>query len=83
MNHCLEQELQTTVSILKIKNLEVEMQWEKIQMLQKKAAQAKDLQETLPRLNAVLSEWEGQRKLYQDQMRMLEKQKEMHQSTLN
>ncbi|XP_075269570.1 uncharacterized protein LOC142360521 [Opisthocomus hoazin] len=83
MNHCLEQELQTTVSILKIKNEEVETQWEKIQMLQKEAAQAKTLQETVPGLNAVLLEWEGQRKLDQDQMRMLEKQKETCQTTLD
>ncbi|XP_076208166.1 uncharacterized protein LOC143167043 isoform X4 [Aptenodytes patagonicus] len=83
MNHCLEQELQTTLSILKIKNEEVETQWEKIQTLQKEAAEVKALQENLTRMTAILSEREGEMKLYQEQMRMLEKQKEMHKTTLD
>ncbi|KAK4812575.1 hypothetical protein QYF61_009747 [Mycteria americana] len=86
MNHCLEQKLQTTLSILKIKNEEVETQWEKIQMLQKGAAGGKALQENLTHMRvsyAILSEREGEIKLYQEQMRMLENQKEMHKSTLN
>ncbi|NXR02763.1 CP250 protein, partial [Sagittarius serpentarius] len=81
MNHSLEQELQTTLSILKIKNEEVEMQWEKIQMLQKEAAEVKALQENLTRVTAILSEREGEMKLYQENMIMLEKQKEMHKTT--
>ncbi|XP_075032013.1 uncharacterized protein LOC142094075 [Calonectris borealis] len=82
VTHCLEQELQTMLSILKMKNEEVEMQWEKIQMLQKEAAQGKALQETLTHMTAILSEREGEMKLYQEQVRMLEKQKEMHKTTL-
>ncbi|NXJ99857.1 CP250 protein, partial [Corythaixoides concolor] len=46
----LQQELQSALSILKMKNEELEMQREKIQMLQKEAAQGKVLQETLSRL---------------------------------
>ncbi|KAM9650016.1 uncharacterized protein ACIBXB_011992 [Morphnus guianensis] len=82
-NHCLEQELQTTLSILKIKNEEVETQREKIQMLQKEAAQGKALQESLTHMTAILSEREGEMKLYQQQMRMLENQKQTHETTLS
>ncbi|XP_052648097.1 centrosome-associated protein CEP250-like isoform X2 [Harpia harpyja] len=82
-NRCLEQQLQTTLSILKIKNEEVETQWEKIQMLQKEAAQGKALQESLTHMTAILSEREGEMKLCQEQMRMLENQKEMHETTLS
>ncbi|KAM9650022.1 uncharacterized protein ACIBXB_011999 [Morphnus guianensis] len=82
-NRCLEQELQTTLSILKIKNEEVETQREKIQMLQKEAAQGKALQESLTHMTAILSEREGEMKLYQQQMRMLENQKETHETTLS
>ncbi|XP_069655616.1 centrosome-associated protein CEP250-like [Haliaeetus albicilla] len=82
-NRCLEQELQTTLSILKIKNEEVETQREKIQMLQKEAAQRKALQESLTRMTAILSEREGEMKLYQEQVRRLENQKEMHETTLS
>lgn len=83
MNHCLEQELQTTLSVLKMKNEEVERQWEKIQVLQKEAAQGKALQENLTRMTAILSEREGEMKLYQEQVKLLEMQKEMHQTALN
>ncbi|NXO52537.1 CP250 protein, partial [Aramus guarauna] len=83
MNHSLEQELQTTLSILKIKNEEVETQWEKIQTLKKEAAEVKALQENLTRMTAILSEREEETKLYQEQMGMLEKQKEMHKTTLD
>ncbi|KAM9650025.1 uncharacterized protein ACIBXB_012002 [Morphnus guianensis] len=82
-NRCLEQELQTTLSILKIKNEEVETQRKKIQMLQKEAAQGKALQESLTHMTAILSEREGEMKLYQQQMRMLENQKETHETTLS
>ncbi|XP_065501522.1 centrosome-associated protein CEP250-like isoform X2 [Caloenas nicobarica] len=82
-SHCLEQELQTTLSVLKMKNEEVEMQWQKIQMLEKEAAEGKALQETLTHMNAVLSEREGETRLYREQVRMLEKQKEMHRTTLD
>ncbi|KAF1522663.1 hypothetical protein FQV19_0010745, partial [Eudyptula minor] len=68
---------------LKIKNEEVETQWAKIQMLQKEAAEVKALQENLTRMTAILSEREGEMKFYQEQMRMLEKQKEMHETTLD
>lgn len=81
-NHSLEQELQTTVSLLKIKNEEMEMQREKIQVLQKEAAQGKALQENLTHVTAILSEREGEMKVYQEQMRLLEKQKEMHKTAL-
>ncbi|XP_008945178.1 PREDICTED: centrosome-associated protein CEP250, partial [Merops nubicus] len=83
MTHSLEQELQATLSILKMKNEEVEMLQEKIQMLQKEAAEAKALQENLTQMTAILSEREGQMKLYQEQMRMLEEEKEMHKTTLD
>ncbi|KFO07136.1 Centrosome-associated protein CEP250, partial [Balearica regulorum gibbericeps] len=83
MNHSLEQELQTTLSILKMKNEEVETQREKIQMLKKEAAEVKALQENLTHMTAILSEREEETKLYQEQMGMLEKQKEMHKTTLD
>uniref|UniRef100_A0A8V5G4E0 Rootletin-like coiled-coil domain-containing protein n=1 Tax=Melopsittacus undulatus TaxID=13146 RepID=A0A8V5G4E0_MELUD len=83
MNHCLEQELQTTLSILKIKTEEVETQREKIQMLQKERSEIKALQETLTHMTAILSEREGEMKLYQEQMRMLENQEEVHKATLD
>ncbi|KAM6288867.1 uncharacterized protein AAHN32_013729 [Aegotheles albertisi] len=83
VNQCLEQELQSTLSVLKIKNEELETQREKIQMLQREAAEAKALQENLTRMTAILSEREGEMKLYQEQLRALENQKEMHQTTLD
>ncbi|XP_042656756.1 centrosome-associated protein CEP250 isoform X3 [Tyto alba] len=83
MNHYLEQELQTTLSILKIKNEEVETQQEKIHMLQTEAAQGKALQETLTHMTDTLSEREGEMKLYQEQMRVMENQKEVHNMTLD
>lgn len=83
MNHCLEQELQTTLSVLKIKNEEVERQWEKIQVLEREAAQGKALQENLTHMTAILSEREGEMKLYQEQVKLLEMQKEMHKTALN
>uniref|UniRef100_A0A8D0FIH9 Rootletin-like coiled-coil domain-containing protein n=1 Tax=Strix occidentalis caurina TaxID=311401 RepID=A0A8D0FIH9_STROC len=83
MHHCLEQEFQSTLSLLKIKNEEVEVQWEKIQMLQEEAAQGKALQETLTCMTAILSEREGEVKLCQEERRMLEKQKEMHKTALD
>ncbi|XP_068275661.1 centrosome-associated protein CEP250 isoform X2 [Nyctibius grandis] len=83
MNHCLEQELHSTLSILKIKNEEVETQWEKIQMLQKEAAQGQALQETLTRMTAILSEREGEMKLCQEHVRMLENQEQMHKTALD
>ncbi|NXL89550.1 CP250 protein, partial [Alectura lathami] len=82
-SHSLEQELQTTLSILKIKNEEVETQREKIQVLQKEAADVKALQENLTQVNAILSKREGEMKSYQEQMRMLENQKEMLKTTLH
>ncbi|KAM6288821.1 LOW QUALITY PROTEIN: uncharacterized protein AAHN32_013785 [Aegotheles albertisi] len=82
VNQCLEQELQSTLSVLKIKNEELETQREKIQMLQREAAEAKALQENLTPMTAILSEREGEMKLYQEQLRALENQKEMHQTTL-
>ncbi|XP_051489294.1 centrosome-associated protein CEP250-like isoform X2 [Apus apus] len=83
MNHCLEKELQPSLPLLKIKNEEVETQWEKIQMLQKEAAQGKALQETLAHMTAILSEREEEIKLHQDQKGVLEKQTEMHKATLD
>ncbi|KAI1233264.1 hypothetical protein IHE44_0004431, partial [Lamprotornis superbus] len=82
-NHSLEQELQTALSMLKIKNEEVQNQGKKMEILQKEAADIKGLQEHLTRVTAILSEREGEMKLYQEQMRMLEKQKEMHKTALN
>ncbi|XP_039567222.1 centrosome-associated protein CEP250 [Passer montanus] len=82
-NHSLEQELQTALSMLKIKNEEVQNQGKKMEILQKEAAETKALQEQLTRVTAILSEREGEMKLYQEQMRMLEKQKEMHKTALN
>ncbi|XP_014741683.1 PREDICTED: centrosome-associated protein CEP250 [Sturnus vulgaris] len=82
-NHSLEQELQTALSMLKIKNEEVQNQGKKMEILQKEAADTKGLQEHLTRVTAILSEREGEIKLYQEQMRMLEKQKEMHKTALN
>ncbi|KAM6404494.1 uncharacterized protein O9250_009185 [Rhynochetos jubatus] len=83
VNHCLEQELQATLCVLKLKNEEVEAQWEKIQMLQRDAAEVEALQETLTHVTAILTEREGEMKLQQERMRMLEKQKEMHKTTLD
>uniref|UniRef100_A0A663NCH6 Centrosomal protein 250 n=1 Tax=Athene cunicularia TaxID=194338 RepID=A0A663NCH6_ATHCN len=83
MHHCLEQEFQSTLCLLKIKNEEVEIQWEKIQMLQEQAAQGKALQEILTYMTAILSEREGEVKMCQEQRRMQEKQKEMHKTTLD
>ncbi|NWV16285.1 CP250 protein, partial [Origma solitaria] len=68
---------------LKIKNEEVQNQGKKMEILQKEAAETKALQEHLTRMTAILSEREGEIKLYQEQMRMLEKQKEMHKTALN
>ncbi|NWY68813.1 CP250 protein, partial [Erithacus rubecula] len=68
---------------LKIKNEEVQNQEKKMEILQKEAAETKGLQEHLTRVTAILSEREGEVKLYQEQMRMLEKQKEMHKTALN
>ncbi|XP_053849124.1 centrosome-associated protein CEP250 [Vidua macroura] len=82
-NHSLEQELQTALSILKIKNEEVQNQGKKMEILQKEAAETNALQEHLTRVTAILSEREEEMKLYQEQIRMLEKQKEMHKTTLN
>ncbi|NXT81098.1 CP250 protein, partial [Zapornia atra] len=83
MSHSLEHELQTTLSVLKLKTEEVEMQWEKIQTLEKEAAEVKALQENLTQMTAVLLEREEETKLYQEQMGVLEKQKEMHKITLD
>ncbi|RMB95561.1 hypothetical protein DUI87_27671 [Hirundo rustica rustica] len=82
-NHSLEQELQTALSMLKIKNEEVQNQGKKMEILQKEVAESKALQEHLTHVTAVLSEREGEMKVYQEQMRMLEKQKEMHKTALN
>ncbi|NXJ22406.1 CP250 protein, partial [Dicrurus megarhynchus] len=68
---------------LKIKNEELQNQGKKMEILQKEAAETKALQEHLTRVTAILSETEGEMKLYQEQMRMLEKQKEMHKTALN
>ncbi|NWX32571.1 CP250 protein, partial [Notiomystis cincta] len=68
---------------LKIKNEEVQNQGKKMEILQKEAAETKALQEHLTHVTAILSEREGEMKLYQEQMRMLEKQKEMHKTALN
>ncbi|XP_066186562.1 centrosome-associated protein CEP250 isoform X2 [Sylvia atricapilla] len=82
-NHSLEQELQSALSMLKIKNEEVQNQGKKMEILQKEAADTKALQEHLTHVTAILSEREGEIKLYQEQIRMLEKQKEMHKTALN
>ncbi|XP_054130361.1 centrosome-associated protein CEP250-like [Melozone crissalis] len=82
-NHSLEQELQTALSMLKIKNEEVQNQGKKMEILQKEAEETKALQVHLTHVTAILSEREGEMKLYQEQMRMLEKQKEMHKTALN
>ncbi|XP_048177963.1 centrosome-associated protein CEP250 isoform X2 [Corvus hawaiiensis] len=82
-NHSLEQELQNALSMLKIKNEELQNQGKKMEILQKEAAETKALQEHLTRVTDILSEREGEIKLYQEQMRMLEKQKEMHKTALN
>lgn len=54
-----------------------------MQMLQKEAAQAKALHQSLTHVAAILSEKEGQMKLYWEQMRILEKQTEMCETTLS
>uniref|UniRef100_A0A8D2P4M1 Centrosomal protein 250 n=1 Tax=Zosterops lateralis melanops TaxID=1220523 RepID=A0A8D2P4M1_ZOSLA len=82
-NYSLEQELQSALSMLKIKNEEVQNQGKKMEILQKEAGETKALQEHLTHVTAILSEREGEMKLYQEQMRMLEKQKEMHKTALN
>ncbi|XP_027574919.2 centrosome-associated protein CEP250 isoform X1 [Pipra filicauda] len=82
-NHSLEQELQTALSLLKIKNEEVENQMRKMEMLQKEAAEGKALQDNLARMTAILSEREREMKVFQEQMRVLEKQKEMQKAALN
>ncbi|KFW74285.1 Centrosome-associated protein CEP250, partial [Manacus vitellinus] len=82
-NHSLEQELQTALSLLKIKNEEVENQMRKTEMLQKEAAEGKALQDNLARMTAILSEREREMKVFQEQMRVLEKQKEMQKAALN
>ncbi|XP_041346436.1 LOW QUALITY PROTEIN: centrosome-associated protein CEP250 [Pyrgilauda ruficollis] len=82
-NHSLEQELQTALSMLKIKNEEVQNQGKKMEIFQKEAAETKALQEHLTHVTAILSEREGEMKLYQEEIRMLEKQKEMHKTALN
>ncbi|NXW91047.1 CP250 protein, partial [Alopecoenas beccarii] len=68
---------------LKMKNEELETQWQKFQMLQKEAAEGKALQETLTHMTGVLSEREGETQLYREQVRMLEEQKEMDRTALN
>ncbi|NXM75450.1 CP250 protein, partial [Serilophus lunatus] len=68
---------------LKIKNEEAENQGKKIEMLQKEAAEGKALQDDLTYMTAMLSEREREMKMYQEQMRILEKQKEMHKTSLN
>ncbi|XP_062361087.1 centrosome-associated protein CEP250 [Cinclus cinclus] len=82
-NYSLEQELQTALSMLKIKNEEVQNQGKKMEILQKEAAETKGLQDHLTHVTTILSEREGEIKLYQEQMKMLEKQKEMHKTALN
>ncbi|KAM6319072.1 uncharacterized protein O3Q21_007504 [Podargus strigoides] len=83
MKHCLEKELLTTLSILNTKKEEVQTQWEKIQMLQKEAGEGKALQERLTRMTTILSKREGEITFYQEQMKVMEKQKEMHKTTLD
>ncbi|NXK42493.1 CP250 protein, partial [Piprites chloris] len=68
---------------LKIKSEEVENQMKKMEMLQKEAAEGKALQENLANMTAILSEREREMKMYQEQMRVLEKQKEMQKTALN
>ncbi|KFP84968.1 Centrosome-associated protein CEP250, partial [Acanthisitta chloris] len=68
---------------LKIKNEEVEHQGKQIKLLQKEAEEGKALQENLTRMTTILSERDRELSLCQEQVRMLEKQKEMHKSTLN
>ncbi|RLV63171.1 hypothetical protein DV515_00018543 [Chloebia gouldiae] len=69
--------------MLKIKNEEVENQRKKMEILQREAAKTNALQDHLTHVTAILSEREGEMKLYQEQMRLLEKQKEMHKTALN
>ncbi|NXD15910.1 CP250 protein, partial [Nothocercus nigrocapillus] len=83
MKHSLEEELQSTLSVLKIKKEEVAAQQEKIQMLQKEVAEMKALQENLIDLTAILSKKEGEIELHEEKIRMLENQNKMHQSTLD
>ncbi|NXA16513.1 CP250 protein, partial [Sapayoa aenigma] len=68
---------------LKIRNEEVENQGKKMEMLQKEAAEGKALQENLTVMSAMLSEREREMKTCQEQMRILENQKEIHKTSLN
>lgn len=81
-NRSLQKELQTVMSLFQIKKEELETQEKKIKMLQKEAAEAKALQEHLTRMTTHLSEMEREIRLYQQQMKMLEKKNLMHTASL-
>lgn len=81
-NRSLQEELQTIMSIFQVKKEKLETQEKEMEMLQKEAAEAKALQEHLTRMAADLSEREREIKLYQEQMKMLEKKNLMHTTSL-
>ncbi|XP_017592139.1 PREDICTED: rootletin-like [Corvus brachyrhynchos] len=73
-NRSLQEELQTIMSIFQVKKEKLETQEKEMEMLQKEAAEAKALQKHVTRMAADLSERERETKLYQEQMKMLEKE---------
>ncbi|XP_068856008.1 centrosome-associated protein CEP250-like isoform X2 [Aphelocoma coerulescens] len=81
-NRSLQEELQTIMSIFQVKKEKLETQEKEMEMLQKEAAEAKALQEHVTRMAADLSEREREIKLYQEQMKMLEKKNLMHTASL-
>lgn len=81
-NRSLQEELQTVMSIFQIKTEKLETQEKQMEMLKKEVAEAKALQGHLTRMTALLSEREREIKLYQKQMRMLEKKNLMHTTSL-
>ncbi|NWI90587.1 CP250 protein, partial [Pitta sordida] len=68
---------------LKMRNEEVENQGKKMEMLQEEVAEGKALQENLTLTTAMLTEREREMKVYQEQIRVLEKQKEVNKTSLN
>lgn len=81
-NRSLQEELQTVMSMFQIKREKLEIQEKKMEILQKEAAEAKALQGHLTCMAANLFERERQIKLYQEQMRILEKKNLMHITSL-
>lgn len=81
-NHSLQEELQTIRSIFQIKKEKLETQEKEIEMLQKEAAEAKVLKGHLTCMTANLSQREREIKLYQEQIKMLEKENLLHKISL-